>query len=68
MQLPVTLAKKDVNLTMFHGFFLLHSMSIVSFRANIWLHKEEMVQLVNGLLQVNSTWGELERKLQNEHV
>jgi hypothetical protein len=56
-QIPATAAKNDVNDFLLHGFCILHSLTTMTLRGNVWLHNEEMVQLFNQLLHVNSIWG-----------
>jgi hypothetical protein len=57
-QIPATAAKREINVFIVHGFFLLHSLATVVFRKNIWIYKEDMVTLVNQELHVNLNWGE----------
>ena len=55
--LPKIIAKGDINGSFIHGLFSLYNFCAAVFKLNIWLNKEDLVQLINQLLHISSVWG-----------
>ena len=57
LQMPSLAHSRNFNGIIFHGMVILSHTANLLFKLTIWLFKEEMVQLINGLLEINSSWG-----------
>ena len=56
-QIPVLISDNDINGLILHGILTMFHVNLTIIKVNIWLFKEDMVQLVNHMLHINWTWG-----------
>ena len=57
LQIPTSSRNKDINGLILHGVVLLYSLTNVFYKMIIWLFKAELVQLMNQVFHINSSWG-----------
>ena len=50
---------RDINGIILNGTLVLSHAANLLFKLNIWCFKEQMVQFINGILEINSSWGTL---------
>ena len=56
-QIPVLISNNEMDGLILHGILTLAHIACAVIKLNIWLRKEDMVQLTNQMLHINSTWG-----------
>ena len=56
-QVRVLLESRDINGLILHGVFVIAFSAGTVFKLNIWLHKTELVSLVNEVMEINTLWG-----------
>ena len=57
IQFPMLISEKDINGLILHGILNVLYISHAIVKLNFWVFKEEIVQLVNHILCINSVWG-----------
>ena len=57
LQMPLLAHNRDINGIILHGMVVLPHTSNLFFKLTIWLYKDQMAQLINGILEINSSWG-----------
>ena len=57
LQIPSLAHSRNINGIILHGMVVLPHTTNVLFKLSIWLYKEHMVQLINEILEINSSWG-----------
>ena len=55
--------KNDINELINNGIFVLYIVANIANQLTVQLYKNELVQLVNGTLEINSCWGKYVHKL-----
>ena len=56
-QVPLLLDNRDINGLILHGLFVVAFAASTIFKLNIWLHKTELVSLLNQIMEINHSWG-----------
>ena len=57
LQIPSLAHNRDVNGIILNGILVMLHLANLLFKLTIWLYKDQMVQLINGILEINSSWG-----------
>jgi len=57
IQLPGVIKDGDANQAILHGIFTLKGAWHFINKLNIWLHRNELSELIDQVLRMNSTWG-----------
>jgi len=57
VQLPVVIVEGDANQAILHGLFTLKGVFHFIQKLNIWLHRNELSELVHQVLRMNYVWG-----------
>ena len=57
IQFPILISKNNINGLILHGILTVIYVSYAILKLNFWLFKEEIAQLMNHILCINSVWG-----------